>query len=870
MAAFSPMMRQYFEIKEKHKEHILFFRLGDFYEMFFDDALKASKELELTLTGRECGQEERAPMCGVPHHSCEGYIARLIKKGYKVAICEQVEDPKDTKGIVKREVVRIITPGTLIEANMLDENVNNFIGSIYFSKGRYGLAVSDISTGEVKLTEFSDKDDQKIKNELSRFAPSEIIFNDEFLTRKEVGAFIKDKIICSAEVLEEKEYLQGDILSLAGEHFGLDSVAQLSVEGEYELAQKALLGLFLYIEKTQKNAPIRLNALNIYSENQYMHLDANTRRNLELTETMISKEKKGSLLWVIDKTKTPMGKRFLRANLEKPLINPTVINKRLNAVSELFEQPILADDLSEQLSGIYDLERLMTRIIYGTSGPRELKALEYSARKLPFIRESISNCTTSYLKEIHDLIDPLEDIANLIESAIKENPPLSTKDGYVINDGYSRELDEMRSLLADVHGILAGIEQTERENTGIKTLKIGYNKVFGYYIEITKSYISQAPDSYIRKQTLANCERYITPELKELEERILDAQNNMLATEQNLFEEVKTAIALNLNRVSKTANAISQLDFYLSLAKVASEMDYTKPIVNMSDNIIIKEGRHPVVEAISSLPFVANETYLNNKKNQIAVITGPNMSGKSTYMRQTALIVLLAQIGSFVPAKSAEIGIVDGIFTRVGASDDLTSGQSTFMVEMNEVASILKNATAKSLLILDEIGRGTSTYDGMSIARSVIEYLATTKKIAAKTLFATHYHELVEMEEQFDVIKNYHIAAKKRKDDIVFLRKIVPGGTDDSYGIEVSKLAGIPEKIINRAYEILETLENSESNKNVSKQSESPKELLNDSQISFANTQMDTLTKMIKNMDVNTLTPIEALNKLYEIKKIVD
>ncbi len=865
MAGLSPMMQQYFEIKENHKDHILFFRLGDFYEMFFDDAILASKELELTLTGRECGQADRAPMCGVPHHSCEAYIARLIKKGYKVAICDQVEEAKPGKGVVKREVVRVITPGTLIEANMLEEGENNFISSLYYSSGSYGLAVGDISTGEVQLTQFKDGDNQKIKNELARFSPREIIFNEDFLSQKEVGAFIKDRIPCSGEVVVKDEYQAVEITQLVLKAFGSEGLSQIEAVEEFSLAKNALKGLFIYIGKTQKSAPNRLNTLYIYSENQYMHLDATARRNLELTETMMSKEKKGSLLWVIDKTKTPMGKRLMKANLEKPLVNPTVINKRLNAVEELYNNPILMDDISVELSSVQDMERLMTRILHPSSNPRELKALENSAKKLPAIKSVISSCNSAFLKEVYTGIDTLEDIAQLIEISIDDDTPIALKDGDVIKTGYNPELDQLRDIARNAQGLLAQIELEEKEKTSIKNLKIGYNKVFGYYIELSKSNMASAPDYYIRKQTLANCERYITPELKELEEKILTAEQNLKVVEQRLFDQIKSAVSANLDRVSKTATAIAKLDFYLSLAVVAQRMDYSRPVVNMGDSIIIKEGRHPVVEAISSLPFVANDLYLNNKQNQVAVITGPNMAGKSTYMRQTALIVLLAQIGSFVPAKQAEIGVVDGIFTRVGASDDLSTGQSTFMVEMNEVAHILKNATAKSLLILDEIGRGTSTYDGMSIARAVIEYLCSNKKIMAKTLFATHYHELVELESRFDMVKNYHIAAKKTKDDIVFLRKIVEGGTDDSYGIEVSKLAGIPEWIIRRAYSILEELE---AKDNGPKPVVKPQ--LTEEQTSFSSNNQDEIVSQLKKLDINSLSPIEALNTLYQLKKLTD
>ncbi len=866
----SPMMQQYMQVKEQHKDHILFFRLGDFYEMFFDDALLVSKELELTLTGRDCGLPERAPMCGVPYHSCDAYIARLIKKGYKVAICEQMEDPKSAKGLVKRDVIRVITPGTLIETNMLEEGVNNFIASIYLEGESYGVAVADISTGEIHLTQFEDPQDETIKNEISRFAPSEIVFNTAFLSKNHIASFIKERLSCCAECLDDSAYAVEEAKARVLSHFGEETLQNLSLE-EKPLAVCAAGGLLSYLYDTQKTGVERLSTIDLYSETQYMRLDITARRNLELTETMRSKEKRGSLLWVIDKTKTAMGKRLLRQYLEQPLVNPAHIDKRLNAVEELFENPILRDDIIGQLFGIYDLERLMTKIVFGNATPRELKSLEMTIHRLPALKERLCGVNSRYLQEIYQEIDPLEDICDLISRAIFDEPPITLKDGWVIKDGYQEELDRLRSLVTHSKEYLAAIETQEREKTGIKNLKISYNKVFGYYIEVTKSYLSLVPETYIRKQTLANCERYITQELKDLEDQILSANESILSLEARIFEDVRSAVASQLHRIQTTANAVARLDVFASLAFVAQENNYTRPRVNLSGRISITDGRHPVVESIlTDQPFVSNDTQLDLAENRIAIITGPNMAGKSTYMRQTALIVLLAQIGSFVPAAQAEIGVVDGIYTRVGASDDLASGQSTFMVEMNEVAQILKGATSRSLLILDEIGRGTSTFDGMSIARAVIEYIADPKKLGAKTLFATHYHELTDLESLIPCVKNYNIAVKKRGDDITFLRKIIRGGADDSYGIEVSKLAGIPEWIIKRAHEILEELEAGKAapapKVRGKKRREAP---LEDQQVMLPGAKISPVEELLKQTDLNTMSPIEALNKLYQLKALV-
>ncbi|MEM1483540.1 DNA mismatch repair protein MutS [Oscillospiraceae bacterium PP1C4] len=862
MEKLSPMMQQYFSIKEKHKDHIVFFRLGDFYEMFYDDAIVASKELELTLTGRDCGQEDRAPMCGIPHHACETYLSRLIKRGFKVAICEQTENPADAKGVVKRDVIRVVTPGTLIESNMLDEDTNNYIACIMSTEDGWGLACADISTGQVFVSQFGSTATGDLINELARYSPSEIIFNDGILDKTELTAFIKNKLHCVADLCEREKFELNYAKKLIEQHF-TKNPQDLGLEDK-ELSTCALGALLSYLYDTQQKGLERITGINYVNSEQFMMLDMNARRNLELTQTMRTGEKKGTLLWVLDKTKTAMGKRLLRSYLDKPLVNPAVINKRLNAVEELFADTMLRCDLTEQLSGVFDLERLMTRIIYGNATPREFKSLEYTCSVLPALKVRMNSCISAYLTEIYRQMDPLEDLSGLINCAIEDEPPAALKDGGIIKEGFSAELDELRALVHNTKQILVEIETAEKEKSGIKNLKIGYNRIFGYYIEVTKSNLDMVPEAYIRKQTLANCERYITQELKELEEKILSAGERITVLEAKLFEGVRSAIAAQLHRVQSTASAVAQLDVYCSLATAATNNGYCRPDVDFSDGIVIKDGRHPVVEVLmGGAPFVANDTVLNHADKQIAIITGPNMAGKSTYMRQTALIVLMAQIGSFVPAASASIGVVDGIFTRVGASDDLASGQSTFMVEMTEVAQIMKEATSKSLLILDEIGRGTSTFDGMSIARAVIEYIADKKHMGAKTLFATHYHELTELEDELSSVKNYNIACKKRGDDITFLRRIVPGGADDSYGIEVSKLAGVPEWIIKRARQVLEQLEEGKTVSPVKKKSfaeiESP-------QMSFEAVMPSEVETVLRSVDVNTLTPIEALNKLYQLK----
>ena len=864
MAKLSPMMEQYFRIKEQHKDHILFYRLGDFYEMFYDDAILASKELELTLTGRDCGQEERAPMCGVPYHSCEGYIARLIKKGYKVAICEQMEDPRLAKGVVKREVIRVVTPGTLVETSMLDEGQNNFIASICPEGEQYGLAVADISTGEIHAAQFTDPDDSTLKNELSRFAPNEIVFHPAFLDKKEMAEFIRNRLSCCAECLREEQYDFSEAQRRVLEQFGKSDLSELSLD-QRPLAVQAIGGLLDYLTETQMNGVDRLVSLDLYSESQFMALDLTARRNLELTETMRTGEKKGTLLWVLDRTRTAMGKRLIRQYVEQPLLSPAVIGRRLDAVDELYQDTMLRDTVRERLGGIYDMERLMTKIVFGNCTPRDVRTFGAAIAALPALRSCLEGTKSRFLREIYQEMDELTDIADRIGRAIVDDPPITLKDGFVIRDGYSAELDEVRSLVTGSREYLAGIESRERERTGIKNLRIGYNKVFGYYIEVTKSNLELVPADYIRKQTLSTGERYITEELKDLEGRILTASEKMLTMESELFRELREFISGHLFRIQRTAGAVARLDVFASFAESAMQNGYVRPMVDLSGVIRIEDGRHPVVEQLlDGGQFVANSLYLDRGENTVAIITGPNMAGKSTYMRQCALIVLMAQIGCFVPARSASIGIVGGIYTRVGASDDLATGQSTFMVEMNEVADILKNATRDSLLILDEIGRGTSTYDGMSIARAVIEYIADKKKLGAKTLFATHYHELTVLEDSIVGIRNFNIACRKRGEEIIFLRKIVPGGADESYGIEVSKLAGIPDEIIRRAFEILGALES--GNPVNERRSRQPRKPAAEDQLTLAAYEKSPVERELEKIDVDSLSPREALTRLYELK----
>ena len=862
MAQLSPMMQQYFEIKEANKDCILFYRLGDFYEMFYDDALTASRELELTLTGRDCGQEERAPMCGVPFHSCEGYIAKLVSRGYKVAICEQTEDPKAAKGLVKRDVIRVITPGTVMEQSMLEEGKNNYICCLYSSDKTIGVCFCDISTGELNATEISGKDSyNKLINQLSSYSPKEILLGGKIIEIKQLPSFIKQKLSAGVELLEDEKFGFTLCSKTASNHFG-NEFDKIKDKPDVICAVGALIN---YLKETQMNGLERINQIDTYSESQYMKLDYNTQRNLELTQTMLSKEKRGSLLWVIDKTKTAMGKRLIRSWLEHPLMNISTINNRQSAVEELVNNTVLRLELTENLSGIFDIDRLMTKIVYGSANARDLRSLCSAVKDLPQISSLLSECKASHLRMIYKNIDLLEDIHSLIDSAIVEQPPFTIREGGMIKQGYNSDLDVINNDMNNSKDILAQIETEQKELTGIPKLRVGYNRVFGYYIEVTNSYKNMVPDTYIRKQTLTNCERYITPDLKEVEARILGAKDRSVALEFKLFEEIRLKVADSLERIQRTSRAIATLDVLNSFANVASDNRYVRPDVTQSTAIKIKDSRHPVVELLlKNASFVPNDVNLDNKSDRVAIITGPNMAGKSTYMRQIALIVLMAQIGSFVPASSAQIGIVDSIFTRVGASDDLASGQSTFMVEMNEVANIVKSATSRSLLILDEIGRGTSTFDGMSIARAVLEYCADKKKLGAKTLFATHYHELTVMEDLLDGVKNYNIAVKKRGDDITFLRRIVPGGADDSYGIEVAKLAGVPNTIIGRAKEILAELESGRAETVVKKSN--PDE---DAQLSLLGVAQSPVIDKIKNVDLNTLTPIEAMNLLYELKNMI-
>ena len=860
----SPMMQQYLSMKDEHRDQILMFRLGDFYEMFFDDAVTASRELELTLTGRDCGLPERAPMCGVPYHSVDNYIARLVKKGYKVAICEQLENPALAKGMVKRDIVRVVTPGTLMEANMLEEGSNNFICSICPGEERCGLAFADISTGCVLATEVAGE--MAVINELGKYSPHEVIYQKEFAKMHSAVSFLKDRLCCAAQEGDADAYAAEAARRIVAEQFGKETLTRLE---SVPLAVSALGGLMAYLKVTQFTGLERLLEVQCYLPQEYMKLDISARRNLELTETMRSREKRGTLFWVLDKTKTSMGRRLLRTSIEQPLLSVNAINRRLNAVTELTRNSILVSELAAELDGVYDLERLMTRVVYGNPPVKDMIALGMTAARLPAIRELLGEVQCALLREIEQNIDPLNDIAELIGSAIDPDSEAPLKEGGVIREGYDAALDEARHLSKDIRGILAEIEEREKEATGIRTLRIGYNRVFGYYIEVSNSFKDQVPAHYIRKQTLTNAERYITEEIKELEERVLHAQQDAVERAAELYEQVRATVAAELPRIQQTAAAVAGLDMLCSFATVALNNNYCCPTVDLSDEIEISEGRHPVVEQLlDGAPFVPNDTKLNNREQQIAVLTGPNMAGKSTYMRQVALIVLLAQIGSVVPAASARIGIVDGIFTRVGASDDLTTGQSTFMVEMNEVATILREATDKSLLILDEIGRGTSTYDGMSIARAVIEYIADRKKLGAKTLFATHYHELTELEELIPCVKNYNVAVKKRGEEIIFLRRIIPGGVDESYGIEVSKLAGIPRWVIDRAYEVLSSLEEGRevSRAKVHTRAKAPE---GGEQLFFIDEKGETIKKRLRQADPNTLTPLEALNLIYELKKLL-
>ena len=860
----TPMMEQYFEIKNNYKDYLLFYRLGDFYEMFFDDAIIASRALELTLTGRDCGEAERAPMCGVPFHSVDTYIGRLIEQGFKIAICEQMENPAEAKGIVKRDVIRVITPGTLIESELLSEKKNNYLCSLYLGEFECGICFCDISTAEIYATSLSgDGIDAKLQNELGTYAPVEVVTNLNSMKFADTAKFIEGRLGAMLNDSQYKRFEYESCLDRVNTQFA-DSLREDDVSDKAIV--RAVGAMLDYVKDTQKKDISYINKLNVYSNGQYLELDVNTRRNLELTESLRTKEKKGTLLWVLDKTRSSLGARLLRKWVEHPLINVSRIVRRQNAVEEFYNSFMLREQISELLDDVLDLERLMTKIVYGTANARDLSAVANSIRILPELKKLISDCTSNEMQSIYSELDTLEDICSLIDASISADAPITVREGGMILSGYNAQVDEYRTIIDHGDEWKEQIAQNERDATGIKTLKVGYNRVFGFYIEVTKSQINLVPDRYIRKQTLSNCERYITEELKEMEAKVLGASDKLCQLEYDIFCEIRTKVAENSSRIQKAAALIAQIDAYYSLATVAAKNRYIRPEVNSSDDITIKDGRHPVVEQfVKDSYFVPNDTLLNMKTERLMLITGPNMAGKSTYMRQVALIVLMAQIGSFVPAAEATVGIVDKIFTRVGASDDLASGQSTFMLEMNEVAYILRNATKKSLIIYDEVGRGTSTFDGMSIARAIVEYTAS-KKIGAKTLFATHYHELTGMENEFDGIVNYNIAAKKRGDNITFLRKIVRGSTDDSYGIEVAKLAGLPNEVIKRAREVLASVEESAKNiklTNVEEKTEERDEGL----ISFDDLVNEQIVEEIKNTDINTLSPYECMTLVFDWKK---
>jgi DNA mismatch repair protein MutS len=876
LTEYTPMMQHYLKTHEEYKDCILFYRLGDFYEMFFDDAKVVSKELELTLTGKSCGAEERAPMCGIPYHAAETYLTRLVKKGYKVAICEQVEDPKLAKGMVKREVTRVVTPGTTLNAQALDETKNNYIMCIAYIGDHYGISSADITTGDYYVTEVDSE--RKLLDEVNKYQPTEIICNEAFY-------------ISGIDIDDMKNRMGIVIYSLDAWYFS-DETAQMTLKDHFKVRDLEGLGLadydsgvvaagalLKYLYETQKTTLSNLVAIHPYTTGKFMIIDSSTRRNLELVETLREKQKRGSLLWVLDKTRTAMGARTLRSFVEQPLIERTEIEERYDAIDEFNTNAITREEIREYLNPVYDLERLITRVTYQTASPRDLIAFRNSIHMLPPIKTLMSDFQSPLLKRLYEQLDTLDELYELIERSITEEPPLTLHDGGILKEGYNEEVDRLRKAKTDGKSWLADLEAKEREKTGIKNLKIKYNKVFGYYLEVTNSFKDMVPDYFTRKQTLANAERFITPELKELEDVILGAEDKLIVLEYELFREVRQKVADEVVRIQKTAKAVAQIDVFASLATVAEQNNYCRPKLNEKGLIDIKDGRHPVVERmIQNEMFVANDTYLDNGSNRVSIITGPNMAGKSTYMRQSALIVLMAQIGSFVPAKSAKIGIVDRIFTRVGASDDLASGQSTFMVEMSEVANILRNATSNSLLILDEIGRGTSTFDGLSIAWAVVEHISNPRLLGAKTLFATHYHELTELEGKLNSVNNYCIAVKEKGDDIVFLRKIVKGGADKSYGIQVAKLAGVPDNVIERAKEIVEELSNNDiteivqniSAEGSSKRSKPKLDEVDLEQISLLDTMdNDTILNELKELDLGQMTPIEAMNKLYELQNKV-
>ncbi|MGN0592965.1 MAG: DNA mismatch repair protein MutS [Ruminococcus sp.] len=860
----SPMMRQYLSVKEAYPDCLIFYRLGDFYEMFFDDAIRVSRELELTLTGRDCGLEERAPMCGVPYHSVDLYLKRLVERGYKIAICEQLTDPAATKGLVERGVVRIVTPGTLIESSMLEDGVNNYIGCLYVAEdGTAGLCFADLSTGEMQaMLPISSMQEEKIIDALSRYAPAELLLCEKALSMQSVMNFVKVRLQCAVTVRQDVCFSPEEQGSFVCGQFGVDTAEMLGLTADGTDFQ-AVCGMFDYIRETQKNTIGRFISIEICDQNAYLGLDLNARRNLELTETLRGKEKKGSLLWLLNAAKTSMGKRMLKNWLEQPLVQPVKIMARLDAVGALMKKSVSLMEIRDLLDSVYDLERLMTRVLYKTATPRDLKALAATAAQLPALKEELKKFgDIKLLARLECQISPLDTVAELVSRAIVDNPPVTLKEGGVIAEGFHKELDYLRSIMNGGNELIQQIEQNERESTGIKNLKIGFNRVFGYYIEVTRSYYDLVPPHYIRKQTLANCERFITDELKKAENDILGAKEKALRLEEALFSEVRECLAAQLKSVQETADAVAQTDVLCAFANVSIENQYVKPEIALDGVIQIKNGRHPVVERmLTDEMFVPNDTYLDMKENRMMLITGPNMSGKSTYMRQVALITLMAQIGCFVPADYAKISVVDKIFTRVGASDDLTSGQSTFMVEMHEVSDILKYATKNSLVILDEVGRGTSTFDGVSIARAVAEYISS-KKIGCKTMFATHYHELIDLENTLDGVKNYSIAVKKHGDSIRFLRKIVPGGVDDSYGIEVAKLAGLPEQVVRRARKLLTEMELQAAQNTHTVQTDS-------GQISFADLQREQAIRQLQRTNPEELSDAECRELLEDVLRLL-
>lgn len=877
MAELTPMMRQYLETKEQYKDCILFYRLGDFYEMFFEDALTASKELEITLTGKNCGLEERAPMCGIPYHAVDGYLNKLVSKGYKIAICEQLEDPKLAKGIVKRDVVRIVTPGTNLNMQALEETKNNYLMCVVYLSNKIGISVIDITTGDFYVTEVEDN--KKLLDEINKFMPTEIVCNDGFLVSGIDVDDLKGRLNITIYHLDAWYFDDETCKKLLLKHFKVNTMTALGID-DFPAGLISAGAVLQYLYETQKNSLSHITHLNPYVASKYMLLDSSTRRNLELVETLREKQKRGSLLWVLDKTKTAMGARMLRTYVEQPLVEKEAIEKRLDAIEELNQNMVCRDELREYLNPIYDLERLLGKISYKTANPRDLIAFRNSLEMLPHIKTVLDTFHKPLLTEIKQEIDDLSDLYTLIQDAIVEEPPIAIKEGGIIKEGFHETVDSLKQAKTQGKSWLAQLENEDRERTGIKNLKVKYNKVFGYYFEVTNSYKNLVPEDYIRKQTLANAERYTTPRLKELEDTILNAEDKLYGLEYELYCKIRDQIGDGVERIQKTAKAVARLDVFTSLAYVAERNNYVRPNLNEKGTIQIKGGRHPVVEKmIVNDMFIANDTFLDSGKHLISIITGPNMAGKSTYMRQSALIVLMTQIGSFVPATSADIGIVDRIFTRVGASDDLASGQSTFMVEMNEVANILRNATANSLLILDEIGRGTSTFDGLSIAWAVIEHISNKRLLGAKTLFATHYHELTELEGKMNNVNNYCIAVKEKGDDIVFLRRIIKGGADKSYGIQVAKLAGVPDVVIDRAKEIAEQISDNDITEKVQTISidtkQDKKKVKSYDQVDleqmtlFDTVKDEDIIKELSQVDISNLTPLDALNTLYKLQNLV-